>query len=90
MRKEYDFSTAKRAQEVPHLAKLQEEAAKGKTRITIYLDDDVVSWFKAKANEVGGNYQTMINKELKRIISDDKPLKEIIKEAIREELQKAA
>jgi uncharacterized protein (DUF4415 family) len=90
MRKEYDFRTAKRAREVPHLAKLQEEAAKRKTRITIYLDDDVVSWFKAKANEVGENYQTMINKELKRIISDDKPLKEIIKEAIREELQKAA
>lgn len=90
MRKEYDFSTAKRAQDVPHLAKLQEEAAKGKTRITIYLDDDVVSWFKTKASEVGGNYQTMINRELKRIISDDKPLKEIIREAIREELKSAA
>jgi len=90
MRKEYDFSTAKRAQDVPHLAKLQEEAATGKTRITIYLDDDIVSWFKTKANEVGGNYQTMINRELKRIISDDKPLKEIIREAIREELKNAA
>jgi hypothetical protein len=52
MRKEYDFSTAKRAREVPHLAKLQEEAAKGKTRITIYLDDDVVSRFKAENSAV--------------------------------------
>jgi uncharacterized protein (DUF4415 family) len=90
MRKEYDFSTAKRAKDVPHLAKLQEEAAQGKTRITIYIDNDVVSWFKAKAAEVGGNYQTMINQELKRIISDDKPLKELIREAIREELKNAA
>ncbi len=90
MRKEYDFSPAKRAKDVPHLSKLQKEAAKGKTRITIYIDDDVVSWFKTKAAEVGGNYQTMINAELKRISSNEKPLKEIIKEAIREELQKAA
>lgn len=90
MRKEYDFSTAKRARDVPHLAKLQKEASNGKTRITIYIDDDVVSWFKTKAKEVGGNYQTMINRELKRIINEEKPLKEIIKEAIREELQKAA
>ena len=36
MRKEYDFSKAKRAKDVPHLAKLQAEA-KGKTRITIML-----------------------------------------------------
>jgi hypothetical protein len=39
---------------------------------------------------VEGNYQTMINAELKRIISNEKPLKKIIKEALREELQKAA
>jgi uncharacterized protein (DUF4415 family) len=90
MRKEYDFSQAKRAKDVPHLSKLQEDTAKGKTRITIYIDDDVISWFKTKAAEVDGNYQTMINAELKRIISNEKPLKELIKEAIREELQKAA
>lgn len=90
MRKEYDFSSAKRAGEVPHLSNLQEEAANGKTRITIYIDEDVVSWFKAKAAEIGGNYQTMINAELRKIASNEKPLKEIIREAIREELQRAA
>ncbi|WP_424945075.1 hypothetical protein [Candidatus Thiosymbion oneisti] len=37
MRDEYDFSQAKRAKEIPHLARLQEEA-KGKSRITIMLD----------------------------------------------------
>jgi hypothetical protein len=34
MRKQYDFSKAKRAKSIPHLAKSQAEA-KGKTRITI-------------------------------------------------------
>ena len=41
MRKEYDFTGAKRAKDVPHLAKLEGEAARGKTRITILIDDDV-------------------------------------------------
>jgi len=40
MRKQYDFSKAKRAKDVPHLAKLQTEA-KGKTRITMMLDNDL-------------------------------------------------
>jgi hypothetical protein len=41
MRKQYDFSKAKRAKDIPHLARLQAEA-KGKTRITIMLDNDLV------------------------------------------------
>ncbi len=40
MRKQYDFSKAKRAKNVPHLAKLQ-AVATGKTRITIMLDNDL-------------------------------------------------
>lgn len=42
MRKEYDFSEGKRASAIPHLAKLQAESAKGKVRITTYLDSDLV------------------------------------------------
>lgn len=38
IRDEYDFSKGKRAKDVPHLAKLQAES-KGKTRITIMLDN---------------------------------------------------
>jgi hypothetical protein len=34
MRKEYDFTRAKRAAEVPYLARLQAESV-GKTRITV-------------------------------------------------------
>ena len=48
MRKQYDFSKAKRAKDVPHLAKLQTEA-KGKTRITMMLDNDLLVTFRAKA-----------------------------------------
>ena len=44
MRKEYDFSKAKRAHEVPHLAKLQAENTE-KTRITIFLDGDILTAF---------------------------------------------
>ena len=44
MRDEYDFSQGKRAHEVPHLAKLQAES--GKTRITIFLDDDILAAFR--------------------------------------------
>lgn len=90
MRKEYDMSDAKRAKDIPHLAKLQEEASRGKKRITIYMDDEIIEWFKGKAVQSGGNYQTMINSELKKIVKGEKPLKEIIREAIREELKKAA
>jgi hypothetical protein len=38
MNKEYDFSHAKRAHEVPHLAQLQAEHS-GKARITMRVDN---------------------------------------------------
>jgi len=42
MRKEYDFSKAKRG---PVVA-----VSKGKTRITIRIDDDLLAWFKQQVN----------------------------------------
>ena len=59
MRKQYDFSKAKRAKDVPHLAKLQAEA-KGKTRITMMLDNDLLVTFRAKAEAEGFGYQTQL------------------------------
>ncbi len=54
MRKEYDFSKARRAKDVQHLARLQAEA-KGKTRITIMLDNFVIEAFRELAeSEVSG------------------------------------
>lgn len=85
MRKEYDFSKGKRASEIPHLAKLQEEA-KGKSRITIMLDNDVLSSFRDKAAKEGVGYQTLINQTLRQSIGS-KPLSEdILRKVLREEL----
>lgn len=57
---EYYFSGAKRAKDVPHLAKLQGEMA-GKSRITMRVDNAVLAAFKARAESSGGSYQTMMN-----------------------------
>ncbi len=67
MKAEYDFSGAKRAKDVPHLSKLQSASAKGKTRVTMYLDDSVVKAFRAKAEAEGKGYQTLINDAAKLV-----------------------
>lgn len=58
MRKKYDFSKAKRG---PVVA-----VPKGKTRITIRIDGDVLAWLKQQVNFAGGgNYQSLINASLR-------------------------
>ena len=90
MRKEYDFSRAKRANDVPHLAKLQAEL-KGKTRITIWLDDDVIETFRTKAEAQGTGYQTMINAALRAAITPESaPVTEARLRKILREVLKAA
>jgi uncharacterized protein (DUF4415 family) len=79
MKKNYDFSAAIRGPVVP-----QDSA---KTRITIRIDNDILDWFRTRVNEQGGgNYQTMINQALRNFMREEKPLKELIQEAVREEL----
>ena len=63
MRKEYDFSNAKRAKDVPHLSKLQSEV-KDKTCVVIMLDNEVLQSFREKAEAYGLEYQTLINQTL--------------------------
>ena len=91
MRKEYDFSGAKRAKDVPHLAKLQAEAARGKTRITIFIDDDVLATFRARAESEGQGYQTLINAALRTALAPDAaPVTvDALRRVLREELQGA-
>lgn len=81
MRKEYDFSGARRG---PVVA-----APTGKTRITIRLDDDVLAWFKAYVHESGGgNYQTLINNALRSVIeSPAEPLEAVVRRIVRQELE---
>lgn len=80
MKKEYDFSDARRGSVV--------QISKGKTRITIRLDDDLIDWFKNKVNEAGGgNYQTLINAALRDYVERQKePLEEVLRRVLREEL----
>ena len=61
MRQEYDFSQSKRG---PILR------SKGKTRVTMYLDNEVLEAFRAKADELGRGYQTLINDSLKKCMKD--------------------
>ena len=88
MRKQYDFSKAKRATDVPHLARLRAEA-KGKTRITIMLDDDVLVTYRARAASEGVGYQTLINQALRKGLASA-PLDEAtLRRILREELKRA-
>lgn len=61
MKKHPDFSSSKRAKDVPHLAKLQADG-KGKTRITIMLDNDILGNFRAKAESEGFGVSTIASK----------------------------
>jgi uncharacterized protein (DUF4415 family) len=85
MRKEYDFSKAKRAKDVPHLARLQAEA-KGKTRITIMLDNFVIEAFREMAEAEGTGYQTLINRTLRQALADEHITEESLRRVIREEM----
>ncbi len=86
MRKEYDFSKARRAKDVPHLARLQAEATR-KSRITIMLDNDLLIAFRARAEAEGIGYQTLINQTL-RAASGSRPVdEETLRKVIREELK---
>ena len=81
MRKEYDFSEAKRGPVV--------RIPKGKTRITIRLDDDVLEWFREQVERAsGGSYQNLINDALREHIRRaDEPLEETLRRVVREELR---
>lgn len=90
MRKEYDYSQGKRASDILHLAKLQAEQSKGKVRITTYLDADVLELLKARGESENKGYQTVLNELLRKQFMSEKPLEEIIRKVIREELKQAA
>lgn len=87
MKKEYDFSNAKRAKDVPHLARLQAEA-KGKSRITIMLDNDLLMAFREKAEEEGIGYQTLINQALRETVAarpiDEATLRKVLREELKD------
>ena len=81
MRKEYDFSKARRGPVLPVVT--------GKTRITIRIDDDILDWYRAHVDAAGGgNYQTLINQSLRRAMSEAaEPLEAVVRRVIRAELR---
>jgi len=83
MKAKYDFSKGKRGAVLPSSGK--------KARITIRLDRDIIDWFRAKVEEQGGgNYQTMLNDALRTYIErQEKPIEEVLRRVVREELQAA-
>jgi uncharacterized protein (DUF4415 family) len=84
MKREYDFSQAKRGAVVT--------VPKGKTRITIRLDDEILAWFRDQVERAGGgNYQSNINEVLRQHVQQGRePLEKIIRRVIREELSRAS
>lgn len=85
MRDEYDFSNAKKATDIKHLAELQ-AIPSGKTRITIMLDDDVIGQFKKLAESSGTGYQTLINQTLRKFLEAEPVNADLLRKVIREEL----
>ena len=85
MRKQYDFSKAKRGAVI---------TSPGKTRITIMLDDDVIEHFRTAAEAKGTGYQTMINAALRGLLpgagkpaKGDEPVTvAVLRKILREEL----
>jgi hypothetical protein len=83
MRAEYDFSKGKRGALI---------APKGKTRITIYIDNAVLEEFRDRAENLGAGYQTMMNEALKAFLEkSERPVTEsVLRRVIREELPRAS
>jgi BrnA antitoxin of type II toxin-antitoxin system len=81
MRPEYDFSEGKRGAVMPQ---------KGKTRISIFIDNAVLDAFRARAQKGGAGYQTMMNEALRQHLSDaEQPVTEkILRHVLRQELPK--
>ena len=82
MEKEYDFSKGKRR---------SIRSNKGKTRITIYVDDEILDAYRRKGEEVCRGYQTLINQALRETL-ERKPAAvdaRTLRRILREELKKA-
>jgi len=84
MKKQYDFSKGKRGAVI--------RVPRGKSRITIRLDDDVLDWFRKQVEDAGGgSYQNLINRALRAYVEgSQEPLEAIVRRVVREELRRAS
>jgi uncharacterized protein (DUF4415 family) len=84
MKDEYDFSKGKRGRLVP-----EPPSEKGKVKITIRLDEDLLDHFGAIADSSGGKtgYETLINAALREYAEGKTPtIEDTLRRIIREEL----
>jgi uncharacterized protein (DUF4415 family) len=80
MSKDVDFSQGKRGAILSN---------RGKTRVTMYLDDDVLSAFRERAEELGKGYQTLINETLREYLGNEGPVDaDTLRKILREELKR--
>jgi hypothetical protein len=79
MRPEYDFSKGKRGAVIPQ---------KGKTRISIFIDNAILAEFRARAEKSGGGYQTMMNDALRAYLTQaEQPITEqVLRHVLRQEM----
>ena len=84
MRAEYDFSKGKRGAALPQ---------KGKTRISIFIDNAVLAGFRARAERAGTGYQTMMNEALREYLAEsghpvtEQALRQILRQEMPEYLR---
>ena len=76
--KTYDFSKAKRGAVLP--------PPRGKTRVTIYIDDVVLDAFRDAAEREGRGYQTAINDALRAAVLRGATVEDRLRVVVREEL----
>jgi hypothetical protein len=79
MKAEYDFSKGKRGAVVPQ---------KGKTRISIFIDNAILDAFRERAEKAGTGYQTMMNNALRQYLSKAEPplTESALRNVLRQEL----
>lgn len=82
MKESYDFSRASRGPVIE---------PGGKTRITIFIDDDVLAAFRERAGAEGKGYQTLINEALRQTVVPESATVtvESLRRVLREELRAA-
>lgn len=88
MKKQYDFSRGKRGRIAP-----PRPEPRGKVRITIRIDEDVVDHFLKAAEASGGavGYQTLINDALRQHAENKAPrLEDTLRRILREEIRAAS
>jgi len=88
MKQKYDFRRGKRGR-----IAAPEPEPRGKTRITIRLDEDLVNHFLRESDASGGatGYQTLINEALRRHVEGKAPkLEETLRRIVREEMRAAS